>query len=55
MREICTSGSTGRGLETGSRWRLHGHRAGNGGHGQADTYGVPRQPSTLLIESRIIE
>ena len=47
MREICTSGSIGRGPETGSRRRLNGHEAGNGGHGQVNAYGVPRRPPTL--------
>jgi hypothetical protein len=53
MREICTSGSNGRGLETGSRWRLNGHQAGNGGNSQAATYGVLRQPSTLLMRAHL--
>jgi hypothetical protein len=52
MRETRTSGSNGRGLETGSRRRLNGHKAGNGGHRQAEAYGVPRQPSTLPVPAR---
>ena len=38
MREIRTHGLAGRGLETGSRRRLHGHEAGNGGYGQGRAY-----------------
>jgi hypothetical protein len=49
MRAIRTSGSIGRGLETGSRRRLNGHEAGNGGYGQAEAYGALRQPSTLQL------
>jgi hypothetical protein len=47
VREIRTHGSIGRGPETGSRRRLHGHEAGNGGHSQVRAYGVPRRSPTL--------
>ena len=48
MGENLTYGLKRRGLETGQRRWLHGHEAGNGGHSQAEAYGVPRQSSTLL-------
>ena len=48
MREIRTSGSIGRGLETGSRWRLNGHQAGNGGNSQAATYRYRASPRPYL-------
>ena len=38
MREIRLLRSNGRELETGPRRTLHGHEAGNGGHGQGDAY-----------------
>ena len=47
MREIRTLRANWRGLETEPRSTLHGHEAGNGGHGQGPTYGSPRQPPTL--------
>lgn len=47
MREIRTLRLTGRELETDPRRWPHGHEAGNGGHGQAEAYGAPRQLSTL--------
>ena len=39
---------TWRGLETESRTTLYGHAGGNPGHGQGQSYGPPRQSSTLL-------
>ena len=38
MRGIRTLRANGRGLETEPRRTLHGHEAGNGGHGQGTTY-----------------
>jgi hypothetical protein len=45
VRKSRTHGSMGRGPETGSRQRLHGHEAGNGGHGQVSAYGAG--PTTI--------
>ena len=36
-----------RGLETEPRMSLSGHEGGNPGHSQGNSYGSPRQPSTL--------
>ena len=47
MREIRTLRAMWRGLETGSRFSLHGHEGGNSGHSQGMSQGLPRQPSTL--------
>jgi hypothetical protein len=55
VREIRTHGSTGRGSETDSRQRLHGHKAGNGGHSQVRAYGAPRRSSTLRLFSDSID
>src|SRR6516165_4188334 len=47
VRQIRMLRAMRRGLETDSRWRLHGHAGGNSGHGQGATYGFPRQFPTL--------
>lgn len=47
MREIRTLRATRRGLETESRITLPGHEGGNPGDRQGESYGPPRQSSTL--------
>ncbi len=47
MREIRMLRATWRGLETGLRTTLLGHERGNPGYRQGETYGSPRQSSTL--------
>ena len=47
MREIRTLRAMWRGLETESRTTLHGHEGGNPGYRQGESYGLPRQSSTL--------
>ncbi len=47
MREIRTLRARRRGLETELRITLGGHEGGNPGHRQGNSYGPPRQSSTL--------
>ena len=47
MREIRTLRAKWRGLETESRTTLPGHEGGNPGYRQGESYGLPRQSSTL--------
>jgi len=47
VREIRTLRAKWRGLETGSRTTLIGHEGGHPGYRQGETYGLPRQSSTL--------
>ena len=46
LRENLTSGSDGKGLETGLRSTLNGHARGNPGYSQGYSYGLPRQSFT---------
>jgi hypothetical protein len=39
-------------LETELRRRLNGHETGNGGHGQGEASGPPRQRPTLQLRLR---
>jgi hypothetical protein len=47
VREIRTLRARRRGLETGSRTTITGHEGGNPGDRQGESYGSPRQSSTL--------
>jgi hypothetical protein len=47
VREIRTLRAKWRGLETESRTTLPGHKGGNPGYRQGESYGLPRQSSTL--------
>ena len=47
MRQIRTLRARRRGLETESRITLPGHAGGNPGDRQGESYGSPRQSSTL--------
>jgi hypothetical protein len=49
LRENLTSGSDGKGLETGLRSTLNGHARGNPGYSQGYSYGLPRQSFTRHI------
>ena len=52
MREIRTLRARWRGLETESRTTLTGHEGGNPGDRQGESYGLPRQSSTLPTRGR---
>jgi hypothetical protein len=58
LRENLTSGSDGKGLETGLRSTLNGHARGNPGYSQGYSYGLPRQSFTrqeaFLIVKRVL-
>jgi hypothetical protein len=49
VREIRTLRAMWRALETGLRKFLTGHEGGNAGYSQGNSYGLPRQRSTLPL------
>jgi hypothetical protein len=49
LRENLTSSSEGKGLETRLRSTLNGHEGGNPGHGQGQSYELPRQSFTRQV------
>ena len=55
LRENLTSGSDGKGLETGLRSTLNGHARGNPGYSQGYSYGLPRQSFTRQVFFRILK
>ena len=55
LRENLTSGSDGKGLETGLRSTLNGHARGNPGYSQGYSYGLPRQSFTRQTAFQEVE